>query len=45
MLSTVVLEELISSFLERSDNLMQLAHFINSELNILGEFIGKKVNS
>ena len=45
MLSTVLLEELISSLLERSHNRMQLAHSINSELVIVGEFIGKKVNS
>ena len=35
MLSTVVLEELISSLLERSYNLMELAHSINSELMVL----------
>ena len=35
MLSTVVLEELISSLLERSHNLMELTHSINSELMIL----------
>ena len=45
MLSTVVLEELISSLLESSHNLMELAHSINSELMVLWEFIGKKVNS
>ena len=32
MLSTVVLEELISSLLARSHNIMELAHSINSEL-------------
>ena len=35
MLSTVVLEELISSLLERSHHLMELAHSINSELMVL----------
>ena len=45
MLSTVVLEELISSLLERSHNIMELAHTNNSELMVLWEFIGKKVNS
>ena len=35
MLSTVVLEELISSLLERSHTLMELAHLINSELMVL----------
>ena len=35
MLSTVVLEELISSLLMRSHNIMQLAHSINSELIVL----------
>ena len=35
MLSTVVLEELISSLLERSHNLIELAHSINSELMVL----------
>ena len=35
MLSTVVLEELISSLLERSHNLMELAYSINSELMVL----------
>ena len=35
MLSTVVLEELISSLLERSHNLMELAHSINTELMVL----------
>ena len=35
MLSTVVLEELISSLLERSHNLMELAHSINLELMVL----------
>ena len=45
MSSTVVLEELISSLLERIHNLMELAHSINSELVVLLEFIGKKVNS
>ena len=35
MLSTVVLDELISSLLERSNNLMELAHSINSELMVL----------
>ena len=34
MLSTVVLEELISSLLERSHNLMGLAHSINSEVMV-----------
>ena len=45
ILSTVFLEELISSLLERSHNIMQLAHSINSEVIVLYEFIGKKVNS
>ena len=35
MLSTLVLEELISSLLERSHNLMELAQSINSELMVL----------
>ena len=35
MLSTVVLEELISSLLKRSHNIMQFAHSINSELIVL----------
>ena len=35
ILSTVVLEKLISSLLERSHNLMQFAHSINSELMVL----------
>ena len=39
MLSTVVLEELISSLLERSHNLMELAHSINSELMNTSQFV------
>ena len=35
MLSTVVLEELLSNLLERSHHLIQLAHSINSELMVL----------
>ena len=35
MLCKVALEELISSLLERSHNLMKLVHSINSELMIL----------
>ena len=35
MSSGVVFEELISSLLEISHNLMQLAHSINSELMVL----------
>ena len=35
ILSRVVLYELISSLLERSHHIMQLAHSINSELMLL----------
>ena len=35
MLSTVVLEECISSLLERSHTFMELAHSLNSELMVL----------
>ena len=37
MLSTVVLEELISCLLERSYNLMELAHSINGIMRIYRE--------
>ena len=44
MLSAVVLEELNSSLLDMSHNRRQLAYSINSELMVLREFIGKKLN-
>ena len=43
--SIVVVGALISSLLDSSHNLMQFAHSINSELMVLWEFCGEKVNS